>query len=81
MPVIFRKNGYRLWFYMADLVEPAHLHVARGGCEAKFWITDIELCRNRGFRRHELNEIERIISENQTYMLEAWNREMEKRDS
>ena len=33
----------------------------------------VRLQRTGGFRRHELRRIERIIEENQTLLLEAWD--------
>ncbi|MFQ5674960.1 MAG: DUF4160 domain-containing protein [bacterium] len=38
MPVILRIKGYRFWFYQADLDEPPHVHVAKEGKEAKYWV-------------------------------------------
>lgn len=40
---------------------------------AKFWLRRIQLETSRGFTAHELREIERIVTENQTVFLEAWN--------
>jgi len=33
----------------------------------------VDLESNRGFRPHELNEIERIIVEEMEYLSESWN--------
>jgi len=79
MPVVLRIKGYRVWFYEADLVEPPHVHVGKDGNEAKFWIVPVQLARSRGFREHELNEIERILDEHRDDILDAWRREQAKR--
>jgi hypothetical protein len=79
MPVVLRIKGYRFWFYAADLDEPPHVHVGKAGNEAKYWVTSIALARSRGFRNHELNEIERILVEYQEDILEAWRKEQKKR--
>lgn len=79
MPIVLRVRGYRFGFYEADLDEPAHVHVAREGKEAKYWLLPVSLARCRGFREHELNEIERILAEYRDEILEAWRREQEKR--
>ena len=63
MPVVLRIKGYRFWFYEADLNEPPHVHVGKECKEAKYWITSIRLAKSRGFRNHELGEIERILVE------------------
>lgn len=79
MPVILRIRGYRFWFYQADLDEPLHVHVGKGGKEAKYWVDPIALARPGRFRRHELNEIERILSRYQGDILLAWKKEQQKR--
>jgi len=58
-------RGYRFWFYEADLNEPPHVHVGKSGKEAKYWLTPIARAKSRGFRDHELNEIERLLEEYQ----------------
>jgi len=79
MPVVLRIKGYRFWFYGADLDEPPHVHVGKEGHEAKYWMDPVALARARGFREHELNDIERILSEYQNNILEVWRREQAKR--
>ncbi|MBM3131085.1 MAG: DUF4160 domain-containing protein [Chloroflexi bacterium] len=78
MPVLLRLKGYRFLFYEADLDEPPHVHVLKAGNEAKYWLSPIALARVRGFREHELNEIERIISAHRNDLLEAWAKEIRK---
>lgn len=78
MPVVLRIKGYRFWFYKADLDEPPHVHVGKEGKEAKYWMTPVAPAKSRGFRDHELNEIERILTEYQDDILEAWRKEQEK---
>jgi len=79
MPVVLRIKGYRFRFYEADLDEPPHVHVGKEGHEAKYWMAPVALAGSRGFREHELNEIERILAEYQNNILEAWRREQGKR--
>lgn len=43
MPVILRVNGYKFFFYQADMVnEPPHVHIMKDGNEAKFWLDPSE---------------------------------------
>lgn len=79
MPVVLRVKGYRFWFYEADLDEPPHVHVGKSGKEAKYWLTPVVLARSRRFRKHELREVEKILSEYQDYILQAWQQEQQKR--
>jgi hypothetical protein len=79
VPVILRVKGYRFWFYGADLDEPPHVHVGKDGKEAKYWVDSIALARAVGFRQQELSEIERILADYRTYVLEVWRKEQRKR--
>ena len=81
MPVILRIRGYRFWFYEADLEEPPHVHVGKDGKEAKYWVDPIALAKVRRFRDHELNEIEKILRKFRGDILEAWQKEQQKRGS
>ena len=80
MPVVLRIKGYRFWFYEADLDEPPHVHVGKEGHEAKYWLAPPALANSRGFRDHELSEIERILTDYQNDILQVWRREQGKRD-
>ncbi len=73
MPTVLRVGPYRFFFYSNEGCEPAHVHVAASGKEAKVWLATLELASSYGFRPHELGEILRIASENRTLLLEAWN--------
>lgn len=79
MPVILRVKGYRFWFYEVDLNEPVHVHVGKDGKEAKYWVTPVTIAREGRFRPRELFEIERIIKDNISLILEAWEKEQTKR--
>ncbi len=80
MPVVFRRKGYRGWFYEDDLDEPPHVHVGKDGKEAKFWLIPLSIARPGHFRPHELREIERIIIQFQDDILQIWEKEQGKRD-
>lgn len=79
MPVILREKGYELSFVMFDLDEPMHVHVRKERKRAKFWLEPVSLAWTRGYREHELNEIERLINDNQDFICQIWQRESEKR--
>jgi hypothetical protein len=79
MPVVLRIKGYRFSFYEADLDEPPHIHVGRQDGDAKFWLNPIALSKSRGFREHELTEIQKIVAEYRDEILEAWRKETIKR--
>lgn len=73
MPTVFRKGPYRFYFYSHEPNESPHIHVDRERYSAKFWLTPIQLARNIGYTAHELRVIEKIILENKSELLEAWN--------
>lgn len=79
MPVVLRIKGYRFGFYEADLDEPPHVHVGRQGSDAKYWLNPVALSKSRGFREHELTEIQKIVAEYRDEILEAWRKEAMKR--
>ena len=65
--------SFSILFYSNENNEPAHIHVKAAENEAKFWLNPVWLAFGQGFRSHELYEIERLVVENQTVLLEAWN--------
>ena len=79
VPTILRHGPYRLFFYAADRNEPEHVHVERDNRVAKFWLDPVRLQQSGGLQRAEIYYsdqtygIERMIEENQTTLLEAWN--------
>jgi len=73
MPALLRVRGYRFFFYSLEAREPPHIHVAHAGCYAKFWLEPVELAHNRGFRGHELTEVNRLVMEHRRFFLERWH--------
>lgn len=73
MPTVMRNGPYRFFFYAGDQDEPPHVHVERDDCEAKYWLDPVRLQRSHGFAARELNRIEKLVLENQQFLLERWN--------
>ena len=73
MPTVLRVGPYRFFFYSSDGDEPPHVHVQRDTAVAKFWLEPLRLDYGTGFRPSELRRIERIIDENRSTLVEAWN--------
>jgi hypothetical protein len=79
MPVVLRVNGYKFFFYEADVAnEPPHVHVSKEGNEAKFWLDPISAAREGRFRKSNLRDIQRIIEDNRDFLLDAWEKEKNK---
>ena len=73
MPTVLRHGPYRFFFYASDRDEPSHIHIERDDNVAKFWLDPVRLQSSGGFSRAEINQIERLVTENQDRLLETWN--------
>ena len=73
MPTIGEVGPYKLFFYSSDGNEPPHVHVRRERATAKFWLNPVRLAGSSRFNDHELREIERVVEEQQTRILEEWD--------
>ena len=72
MPTVLEIGPYSFVFFSSDEREPLHIHVKREKQIAKFWLKPITLAKNRGFKDHELNQIIRLVEENQDRLIEGW---------
>ena len=76
MPVIFREDGYRVFFYSdeGDPREPLHVHVRKGGAEAKLWLRpELTVVRSYGFNAKELSAILGIVQRHDNEIERAWH--------
>ena len=73
MPTILRIGSFRFFFYSNEGNEPPHIHVQEGNCLAKFWLDPVELATSVRFDSHHLTKLQKLILENKTSFLEAWN--------
>ena len=73
MPTVLRAGPYRFFFYAGDRDEPPHVHIERDDNVAKFWLDPIRFQSNRGFSRAELSRIQKLLSDHQEKLIEAWN--------
>lgn len=73
MPTILRVGPYRFFIYAGDRDEPQHIHVERDDKIAKFWLDPVRLQFSGGFNRVEIGRIEKIINEQYSKLVEAWN--------
>ncbi len=71
MPTI-EISGYKFRFYSSDLNEPPHMHVIRDGNEAKVWLQPIDVAYNRGYNKVKMNQILKLVKQNQQKLLEVW---------
>ena len=64
---------YRFFFYSNEGSEPLHIHVRRERMSAKYWLQPVRLAKSRGFRAHELTQIQAIVEQHEPEVTEAWN--------
>lgn len=72
MPTVRRVGASRFFFYSNEGSEPPHVHVEHGRRFAKFWLEPVSLASSYRLRRHELRNLERLVSEHRREFLEAW---------
>jgi hypothetical protein len=73
MPTVLIIGPYRFHFYSDEGREPPHIHVAMSDGECKFWLEPIRLARNKGVSPHAVREIERLVFEHHTVLLEKYH--------
>ncbi|MFH0940119.1 MAG: DUF4160 domain-containing protein [Planctomycetota bacterium] len=73
-PTIFREKGFRFFFFSRE--EPRmHIHVICGDGEAKYWLEpDIELAKNSGLSKSQLNEIKKLVEKHQDELKNSWQK-------
>jgi hypothetical protein len=72
-PTIHDEDGFRFWFWSADRTEPPHVHVEKGGAEAKWWLIPIREDWSSGFNSSQRRRIRDILFEQLDRMLERWH--------
>ena len=73
MPTVLRVGPYRFFFYSGDRDEPPPVHVEREDNVAKFWLQPVRIQRSGGFKRNEINTINRLVEEHEELLLGKWH--------
>ncbi len=76
MPVIFRQDGYKFFFYSneGDPLEPLHIHVRKGSALAKFWIVPfVHLAESYDITSSEVRKLAKIIEDNKELIERKWH--------
>lgn len=76
-PTVLDVLGFRFFFYSREAagggLEPPHVHVRKGGGEAKEWIDSGVVEQAWGFNPGELRAIRKIVAQQRAFLSEAWN--------
>jgi Domain of unknown function (DUF4160) len=76
MPVVFRRGGFRFFFYSNEGLprEPAHVHVEQGGSEVKFWLRpEVAVAYNDGFDARALRVLLNLVEAHREQIERAWS--------
>lgn len=76
VPVVFRHQGFRFFFYSNEgqPPEPVHIHVFKGGAEAKFWLRpQVHVAYNMGYDAKTLHMLLQVVHANRELIERAWN--------
>lgn len=73
MPELFREGPYEFRFYALDKGEPPHIHVRRDRQDVKFWLDPVEEAKNKGFPRHEVRKIRRLVEKHEPRLIAEWH--------
>ena len=76
MPVVFRYQGFRFFFYSngGEPPEPIHIHVFKNGAEAKFWLCpQVHVADNREYDAKTLHMLLQVVHANRELIEKEWN--------
>jgi len=73
MPTLLQAEGFRFFFYSNEGSEPPHVHVAKGGGEAKLWLQPVRLAYSFGLGPTELRRVRELTFQHQAGFVERWN--------
>lgn len=76
MPLVFKEQGLRFYFYSneGDPREPLHVHVTGGGRDAKLWLyPELEIAYNYGFTARELRVLLDIVQARRDEIESGWH--------
>lgn len=72
MPTWLRVRGYRFGITAADCAEREHVHVVGRGGAAKWWLSPTGVASSRGYNRHQLSELEEIVTDHEADFHQRW---------
>lgn len=73
MPTIVRENGFRLFFYSDEGIEPKHVHIEYQSATAKFWLLPVRLADNHGLNGSELSKAAALAKKHEHLLVEKWD--------
>jgi hypothetical protein len=71
-PTVHLEDGFKFQFWSNEPGEPPHVHVKKGGAQAKWWLDPVSEWRNDGFNPSQRRRIRNILIKHRQSMLERW---------
>jgi hypothetical protein len=72
MPTILKIYGVRFYFYSNE-EDRMHVHVQVQSAKAKIWLDTFEVAENKGFKKHEIAKIVKLVRKYENEIKESWN--------
>jgi hypothetical protein len=75
-PVVFRAGGAKFRFFAneGNPREPPHIHVSRGGIDAKFWLRpEVTVAYHRGHDERTMRMFSEVIRARREEIERQWN--------
>lgn len=73
MPTVFRKDGFRFFFFSNEGNEPPHIHAEHGEGYAKYWLDPIQLSYSIGLSSRHLLKLRNLVQDNQELFKTYWH--------
>ncbi len=73
MLTLLLEGGFRFFFYSNEGREPPHVHVEKGGGEAKLWLQPVALVWQGGLTSAEVRRVRELAFQHQASFLERWH--------
>ena len=73
MPTLLRAGPYRLFIFMADCVEPRHVHVEGNGGLAKFWLDPVSFADSLEYSPREIHRIRALVVHERDALVQAFD--------
>jgi hypothetical protein len=71
-PVVHREDGYRFFFWSNERRAPPHIHVAKAGATATWWLAPIAEAFSAGFNAAQRRRIRDILETQAVAILKEW---------
>ncbi len=72
MPTIFRKNGYRFFFF-SDEHLPKHIHVEKGDSYVRIELMNLRITDSYQISTKEISKLQKMVKENKKMFIGAWD--------